>query len=269
MAVGAVVLVAAAGLGALQFADGFGPSDHSAGSTTPVRSPVAAPTPEPNPECQGPFSPSTEQDAVREGLLEPGTYVCYALGRGIMNVQLTVPAGWEWHGSYLTKAGLASTEEARISFFEGDVQVYTDPCLWSGSEPHPQTGHAVADLVAALAAQPMRSATTPIDRNANLPNGEIPGRWAGMAVELTVPDDIDFADCDGGQFRSWGPDPNVRAHQGPGQRDLVWVVDTQGNGVNLAGERLVIDASSMPTTPADTLAEIEAILESIATGHWG
>ena len=88
----------------------------------------------------------------------------------------------------------------------------------------------------------------------------MPGRWPGLAIELTVPDDIDLADCDGGQFRSWGPDP-VRAHQGPGQHDVVWVVDT--------GERLVIDASWMPATQADVIAEIEAILESIATGHWG
>ncbi len=28
--------------------------------------------------------------------------------------------------------------------------------------------------------------------------------WAGMAVKLTVPNDINFADCDHGEFRSWG-----------------------------------------------------------------
>ena len=38
--------------------------------------------------------------------------------------------------------------------------------------------------------------------------------WPGMAVELTVPADLDFADCDGGQFRSWGPEDYARYQQG-------------------------------------------------------
>ena len=97
-----------------------------------------------------------------------------------------------------------------------------------GRGPDPPTGLAVIDLMAALAAQPMRGAGTPIDRRANFP---VANRWAGMAVELTVPDDINFADCDGGQFRSWGPENNARSNQGPGQRDLVWAVDGTGKGV--------------------------------------
>jgi hypothetical protein len=238
----------------------------SASPTPMIREPLAAGAPEPNPPCSQPLA----ADGVPDGPLRPGTYVCYGVGQGNMNVQFTVPVGWEWHGSYLIKGQPGSPEEARISFFPGQVQVYTDPCLWVGSEPDPPMGSAVLDVVAALEAQPYRRATSPIPRNADLPSSElIVDRWEGMAIELTVPEDLDFAHCDGGQFRSWGPDPRVRAHQGPGQRDLVWVVDTQGNGVGVSGEHLIIDASWMPATPESVVSEVEAILESIGTGHWG
>jgi hypothetical protein len=78
-----------------------------------------------------------------------------------------------------------------------------------------------------------------------------------------VPNNIVFANCDGGQFRSWGPDADARSHQGPGQRDLVWAVYLGGS------QRLVIDAASFPGTPADVMSEIDAILGSIGVGHWG
>ena len=253
-------------------------------SPTPARgSPVAAPTIDHTPSCLMSRS-ATDLDEASRGRLDPGTYSYCGVGRELLNVRFTVPAGWEWHGSYLSKGLLGSqgdptaspVEEARISFFTGDVRVYSDPCLWSESEPDPPTGPTVTDLIDALAAQPMRNASTPSERYAYQegsdtalpPSAGDPGPmgwkngWEGMAIELTLPDDIDFADCDGGQFRSWGPDANVRAHQGPGQRDVVWVVDT-------LSERLVIDGSWTPATPADVVIEIEAILESIATGHWG
>ena len=129
------------------------------------------------------------------------------------------------------------------------------------------TGPSVRDLMAALAAKPGRSASTVIDRPAN--SIFAANARASMAVELQVPDHIDFAACDQGQFRSWGPEDDVRSHQGPGQRDLVWVVDVLGNGVDAGGERLIIDAASFPGTPAEVRAEIEAILGSIVVGHWG
>ena len=90
-----------------------------------------------------------------------------------------------------------------------------------------------------------------------------------MAVDLTVPDTVTLADCDEGQFRSWGPENKARFGQGPDQRDLVWAVDVSGNGVEYGGQRLIIDAASFPGTSADVMTEIEAILESVAVGHWG
>ena len=94
-----------------------------------------------------------------------------------------------------------------------------------------------------------------------------------MAIELTVPDTITFADCDGGQFRSWAIDNDARFAQGPGQRDLVWAVDIDGAGVidvvPPPPGGLIIDAATFPGTPASVMSEINAILDSIALGHWG
>jgi len=208
---------------------------------------------------------------LRRGQLHPGTYAFFDVGRQGFNVRFTVPAGWTWHGRYLSKGGVGLPDGAAIYFFGGLVQVYADPCHWTGVHSDPLTGRAAYRRMAALVAQPMRSATTLIDRPADVPG--LANRWAGMAVELTVPEDVNFADCEGGQFRSWGPANNVRSHQGPGQRDLVWAVDVEGAGVTGTGVippgGLIIDASSFPGTPADVMSQIEAILGSVAVGHWG
>lgn len=202
-----------------------------------------------------------------EGALEPGRYEFRAIGDGgLVNARFTVPAGWSWNGTYLSKAGVEPEEGAAIYFFEEPLEVYADPCDWATSRR--TSAPSVADLMAALADQPMRSATTPINRPDPPPLSTESG-WAGMVVNLTVPDDVDFADCDEGEFRSWGPEESARSHAAPGQRDLVWAIATQGNGVGQAGEYVVVDVSSFADTPADVMSEIDAILESLHVGHWG
>ena len=218
------------------------------------------------------------------GHLRRGTYTYTNVDAQGFNVRFTVPAGWTWYGSYLSKGGIGLPGGAAIFFFGGPVQVYADPCHWAGSQSNPPTGQSVDDLMASLATQPLRSATTPIDRPAGGlsltvrpgstnppadPNASGPRPWAGRSVELTVPNDINFAACQGGQFRSWGPDSVARVHQGPGQRDLVWAVDLTRNGVVSGHGYVIIDAASFPGTPADVSSEIDDILGSIVAGHWG
>ncbi|HEX6128701.1 MAG TPA: hypothetical protein VF071_06745 [Candidatus Limnocylindria bacterium] len=96
----------------------------------------------------------------------------------------------------------------------------------------------------------MRNASAPVDRSADGPGWQ--EVYPGTAIELTVPGDIDFADCDEGKFQSW----NGRYHQGPGQRDLVWAID-------VAGPLLIIDAASFPGTSASDQAELASVLDSI------
>jgi hypothetical protein len=199
---------------------------------------------------------------VSKGLLKPGTYAYLNVdGTSFTNVRFSVPAGWTWNGRSLSKGGGGAPQGAAIFFFDAQVQVYGDPCRWAAVQSHPPTGSTAADLMAALAAQPFRGATTPRERAANAPG--LANGWQGLSIQLTVPDHINFADCDKGQYRSWGPDNEARSHQGPGQRDLVWAVDLGPY------DRLIVDAAWFPGTSAEVKSEVESILASIAAGHWG
>jgi hypothetical protein len=71
-------------------------------------------------------------------------------------------------------------------------------------------------------------------------------------IELTVPGDIDFADCWSGLFKSW---PG-RFHQGPAQVDRIYILD-------VGGQRVVIDAHFLPGTSEAARVEQQAIVESI------
>jgi hypothetical protein len=91
-----------------------------------------------------------------------------------------------------------------------------------------------------------------------------------MAVQLKVPDSIDFATCDQGQFRSWGPENKARSQEGPGQGDLVWVVDVSGNGVDRSGDEiLIVDAATFGRSDPNVGLETNVILAGIYVGHWG
>ena len=206
--------------------------------------------------------------AVPVGSLEPGSYTDGGVDGSSFNVAFIVPAGWSWDGRTLTKSAGNRSVAASISFYAGPVDVYADPCHWSGASSATSDQQASVNAVMdALVGQLSRNASQPVDRNADVPT--VAGRWAGKAVNLTVPAELDLSSCDQGQFRSWGPDARVRVNDGAGEHDLVWAVDLQGNGVNVPGEMLIIDAGTFPDTPPDVLAEVDSILASIKTGHWG
>jgi hypothetical protein len=198
-------------------------------------------------------TPAGNFPEVHPGPLDAGTYEIPELAGTDVRIRFTVPDGWSWNGFYLGK-GAPRADGVVVSFWSGDMQVYTDPCDWEEAAPNPPTGSTSADLIEALAAQPMRDASQPETRIASTAPGHDP--LPGMAVTLTVPDDINFADCSQGQFRSWGPEPNERYAQGRGQRDYVWAVDA-------IGFRVVIDAASMPGMPDTLWSEAEAIMDSL------
>jgi hypothetical protein len=208
----------------------------------PVSTPNASPS----------VNPSSSPTAVHPGPLEPGTYELSELDGTDVRVQFTVPEGWSWNGFYLSK-GAPNARGVVVSFWSGDLQVYTDPCQWEAAVPDPPTGHTASDLIEALAAQPMRNASQPESRTGSGRDGHT---WPGTAVSLTVPDDLSFADCSLGQFRSWGPEPNERYAQGSGQSDYVWAMD-------VAGFRIVVDAAAMPDMPESLRSEAEAIMDSL------
>ncbi len=124
------------------------------------------------------------------------------------------------------------------------ADIYTDPCNWSTSIAEPPVGLTVDDLANALAAQAMRGDAGPTDVTVD--------GFDGKYLEMSVPADIDFADCDQDQFRSW----DGRFHQGPGQIDRLYILDVNS-------QREVIILHHMPGTSEADLAEQQAVFESI------
>lgn len=209
----------------------------------------ATPTPEPT------ATASPTQDAGLPG--GPFALTDGSVGSGGVPATVTIPGpGWygEPNGALLCKGEDRCADPpdgaGMIGPWFGEFLVYGDPCEWSTSTPdEPVT--TVDELVAALTNQASRDASTPVDVTL--------GRYEGKFITLHVPEDADFAACDQGYFGSWAlpgdPSPS-RYHQGPGQIDLLWIVD-------LDGVLTVMDASHYEQTPASDVAELRAIVESM------
>jgi hypothetical protein len=173
--------------------------------------------------------------------------------------RVTVPDGWvSMDGWALARPGSEGSPSVAVTFWDVD-QVYADSCHWQGTEQDP--GPGVDELVDVL--------THVSDRRPTAPEPvEIDG-YAGTFLQWTVPAEIaideegNFTDCDGDgeghfDFRSWTGAgwASTRYQQGPGQVDRLWILD-------VGGERLVIDAFSMPSATAEEIEELGAIVESI------
>jgi hypothetical protein len=211
----------------------------------PTSSPSAAPT----------SSPASE--ALPAATLEPGTtYRISAEGSvGSHPMTFTVP-GRDWFAIDTTgivgKDVLGEKPMYDIAFSMWRVgNVYADACRWTGTELDPILGRTVDDLANALSAQIGRSGTQPTDVT-------IDG-YSGKKVELSLPADLDPKECDGGEVRTWiaatGGGYGGFVY-GAGQKNTVYILDVDG-------ERLVIDTMYLPGTSAETLAELDQIIDSI------
>jgi hypothetical protein len=130
------------------------------------------------------------------------------------------------------------------------VLVYGDPCQWGSTTPDAPATTA-AEIAAALAAQPSRDATGPVELTI--------GGYPAQRITLHVPEDAVFADCDGGQFASFTLDGYESgpwsAHDGPGQISTFWIVDVDGATV-------ILDGVYRPDTSAERIEEMRSIGES-------
>ena len=131
--------------------------------------------------------------------------------------------------------------------------VYGDPCHWASTKPEsPAT--TVDEIAAALAAQPSRDASEPVDVT-------VASGYSGKKITLHVPSDAVFADCDQETYASYGhsgANPS-RTHQGPGQIDELWIL-------NVNGAVTILDVMYRPDTPAALIDEMRAIAESADFG---
>ena len=253
VAVVAVVLIGSQLLGAPS--NGFGgPGDEP--TPTPEAS-VASSSDESSPT-------GTPDDSLAEGpflVFDPATQSPPFDDGPRITVTISAP-GWTAmpeFGALLKGDGLDPPETTGAALLTGDTggdafYVYGDPCRWESTTPDvPAT--TVDEIVEALAAQPSRDATAPVDVTV--------GGYAGKHITLHVPNTAPtgaeaFQDCDRQTFASYGVEgiegPS-RNHQGPGQIDEFWVLDVDGVIV-------ILDATYGPATPADLVEEVRAIAES-------
>jgi hypothetical protein len=140
------------------------------------------------------------------------------------------------------------TDSTMAITFWGVTEIYRHPCRWLGPTITP--GPTVADLATALQSIPIR--------NASEPEPVKVGGFDGLYMQWSVPDEVDFDDCDEGFFESWRGDitGTDRYQQAPGQVDRLWILDIEG-------QRLVIDAFYLPGTPEEDRHEIDDIIDSI------
>jgi hypothetical protein len=217
-------------------------------STTSAPPQESASTATPIPSLQAATPTATPIPSLPSGRLEPGTYVLSAIDPGFdasHRITISVPDGYEGYDGWAVLT--LGTHEAGLNFAIVN-NVFADPCRWHGTLPDPPVGPRVADLVAAMANQPGRHATTPTDVTLD--------GYSGKQMELTALDD--FAGCDLGRFQSWTFSPgesDTRYHH-PGQHDLLWILDVDG-------VRLVLDVSYDPGTSKQDRAELLEMVDSV------
>ncbi len=218
----------------------------------------ADPTVAPSPTATAVPSSAAPSSAAVGGLPE-GPFAVQEAVDGMPPITVTIPAsGWTFDPEFdvLGKGvEVADLPEAAILLWAYPAgtgfDVYGDPCQWKSTVPDaPAT--TVGDFATALAAQPSRDGSNPVDVTV--------GGYAGKSLTLHVPGDAVFEDCDDGNFTSYGvatdggTEPS-RWQQGPGQIDELWILDVNGATV-------VLDATYRVDTPAELIEELRAIAES-------
>jgi hypothetical protein len=226
---------------------GGAPSPEPVTSATPAA--TAEPTPEPTPEGLLPEGPHV----ILDGQADDPADVFAPL-------TVTIPApGWygEVAGGILMKNDQHGPPDGAgmIIFVQREFYVYGDACTWKSTVPaSPAT--TVDAFVAALSSQGSRTATDPVDITL--------GGYAGKSITLRVSDDVDFAACDPGFAGSWACDPTTMEpcgyHDGREEIDTVYVLDVDG-------QVMAWNTGYYAGTPAEDIAELEAIVQSATFGE--
>lgn len=206
---------------------------------------VSGPGPAPSPSSTmvPTPTPAAFSDQPFAEALAPGSYVITHVSP--FRITITVPSGW-YKGRY-DWALFADADNSSINFGTVD-NLYTDPCQIGLGLRDPAVGPTVADLVTALGTLPGVETGPPSDVT-------VAGH-TGQLIEVTGPpterclDEPRLWQMNSGDFM---PAP------GPTGYVQVWILDVDGT-------RLVIATYIRPDVTADTLAELEAMVDSLQIG---
>lgn len=237
VATAAVVVVALVGINLLPGSEtGAGGTSPPASPSAPSLAPSASPTPSPEPTA------SLVALTVRPCCIEDDrrfdsmTFAIMALPSWgeFRNdgLPLGVTAGWN---------NPTDGDEAFVGLYPGG-NLFSDPCLTDEEAvADVPVGPTVDDLVTALVDHPSLDVTAPVDVSL--------AGYSGTYLDLTVPDDI--SDC----VRYMPMSHHIYA-QGPSQRWHMWILDVDG-------VRVLVEGNDYPLTPPETLAEEQAIIDSL------
>jgi hypothetical protein len=191
-------------------------------------------------------TPTATPQPLSDGPLDAGTVVATGFGASeSITTTFVVPEGWEGFVgvAVLPVSGTEEPDGMGIVFGEVNEGLYSDPCHGHSGPGDVSVGPTAEDLANALGEQTAYEATEPTDVTL--------GGYSGKRMDLQLPPDVDS--CDGAEFLPW---PGSIFAQGPDNRWRLWILDVEG-------DRLVVMSTSFPGTPADDLAEQQAIIDSI------
>ena len=159
-----------------------------------------------------------------------------------------LPDGWDATEGFVIKGDDDDVPPTFMRLGSSVVaNIYSEPCQDNLLDP--PLGPTVDDLATAFADAWGTNATTPTEVTLD--------GFVGKQMVLTVPADVDFADCVTERYMAWrdtgGGD---RWYQGPGQIQESWIVDVEG-------ERLLIEASYFPGLSPENRAELQQVIDSI------
>lgn len=227
--------------------------------------PTATPTPRPTLEPTA--ATSLEPTSSADESLPEGPFAWPPVGGSEgPSITVSIPGpGWTHRGDTLSKGadgdgdlwGSGALPESAFLAMSttAGIVVYEDPCQWAENVPEPAATTA-PEIAAALAAQPSRDASDPVDMTV--------GGYPATVITLRVPDDAVFTECYRGVYATYTPEgwgsegggslPG-RVHQGPGQIDTFWIVEVDDAIV-------ILNAMYRDDTPAERIEEMRAIAES-------
>ena len=246
----AIAVVAAAGLavGACGGDDADDASVSETGTEDPVDTATSTPT---TLVADGAAQDVTEVTSTTDDwpVLEPGPYFVDPDDDDTTPLRVTYEVAAEGWGAWFGEVKFEDPGATTLSITPV-TNLVTDGCL-DQTPLEPAVGPTVDDLATAL------SQLAPFELTAPPTDVTVFG-YSGKHLELTVPES-GIADCVNGELHSWISPLNGGSFYGyarPGETEEFWILDVEGT-------RLVLQKLGSPQSPAEHVAERDAIFDTI------